>query len=134
MSELNPCMSCGACCAYFRVSFYWAEGDDAGGPVPTHLTEPLSPFLRCMSGTNQKQCRCVALEGTPGVSARCTIYNERPSPCREFPMSGENGEVNEACDRARARFGLPPLYKDMLFHTSTDAATGEVSRVQLPDI
>ncbi|OZZ73507.1 zinc/iron-chelating domain-containing protein, partial [Klebsiella pneumoniae] len=25
MSEINPCMTCGACCAYFRVSFYWAE-------------------------------------------------------------------------------------------------------------
>ncbi|MDR8357619.1 YkgJ family cysteine cluster protein, partial [Acinetobacter baumannii] len=22
MSEINPCMTCGACCAYFRVSFY----------------------------------------------------------------------------------------------------------------
>ncbi|HDN1328034.1 YkgJ family cysteine cluster protein, partial [Escherichia coli] len=25
MSNLNPCMTCGACCAFFRVSFYWAE-------------------------------------------------------------------------------------------------------------
>ncbi|MFO5452169.1 YkgJ family cysteine cluster protein, partial [Klebsiella pneumoniae] len=25
MSEINPCMTCGACCAYFRVSFYCAE-------------------------------------------------------------------------------------------------------------
>ncbi|THB82127.1 YkgJ family cysteine cluster protein, partial [Pantoea allii] len=26
MSEIsNPCVSCGACCAHFRVSFYWAE-------------------------------------------------------------------------------------------------------------
>ncbi|MDF8383420.1 YkgJ family cysteine cluster protein, partial [Escherichia coli] len=22
MSNLNPCMTCGACCAFFRVSFY----------------------------------------------------------------------------------------------------------------
>ncbi|MCZ9055637.1 YkgJ family cysteine cluster protein, partial [Escherichia albertii] len=22
MSNLNPCMVCGACCAFFRVSFY----------------------------------------------------------------------------------------------------------------
>ncbi len=55
MSEINPCMTCGACCAYFRVSFYWAEADDAGGLVPSALTEPLTPFLRCMSGTNQRQ-------------------------------------------------------------------------------
>lgn len=44
MSDLNPCMSCGACCAYFRVSFYWAEADDAGGSVPAQLTEPVTPF------------------------------------------------------------------------------------------
>ena len=113
MSDLNPCMSCGACCAYFRVSFYWAEADDAGGSVPAQLTEPVTPFLRCMRGTN------------------CRIYEQRPSPCREFMMSGENDEANEACDRARAYYGLPPLYKDMLFHTSTEAATDDAFRVQL---
>ncbi|ECG8590271.1 YkgJ family cysteine cluster protein [Salmonella enterica subsp. salamae] len=132
MSDLNPCMTCGACCAYFRVSFYWAEGDDANGRVPVALTEPISPFLRCMAGTNQKQPRCKALIGTPGESVSCAIYENRPSPCREFSISGEGGEVNEACNRARAKYGLPPLYKDMLFHTSADAATVELSRVQLP--
>ncbi|WP_374212354.1 YkgJ family cysteine cluster protein [Thiothrix subterranea] len=25
----NPCMTCGACCASFRVSFYWGETDAA---------------------------------------------------------------------------------------------------------
>lgn len=109
MSVLNPCMSCGACCAYFRVSFYWAEGDDAGGLVPAALTEPLTPFLRCMSGTNQKVSRCVALRGTPGISVSCSIYENRPSPCRDFAMSGENGIANDACNRARGQHGLPPL-------------------------
>lgn len=132
MSDTNPCMTCGACCAYFRVSFYWAEGDDAGGAVPADLTEPLTPFLRCMQGTHHKPCRCTALRGTPGASASCAIYANRPSPCREFAMSGEGNVRNEACDRARAHYGLPPLYKDMLFHTSLDAATGEASRVQSP--
>ena len=131
MSDLNPCMTCGACCTYFRVSFYWAEADDAGGLVPAQLTEPVSPFMRCMNGTNQKRIHCIALEGVPGESARCRIYQQRPSPCREFMMSGENNEPNEACDRARAYYGLPPLYKDMLFHTSTEAATDGAFRVQL---
>ncbi|SXC75106.1 putative ferredoxin [Klebsiella quasipneumoniae] len=67
MSEINPCMTCGACCAYFRVSFYWAEADDAGGLVPSALTEPLTPFLRCMSGTNQRQGRCAALSGASAL-------------------------------------------------------------------
>ncbi len=73
MSALNPCMTCGACCAYFRVSFYWAEGDDADGRVPASLTEPVTPFLRCMAGTNQKQPHCKALLGKPGESVSCAI-------------------------------------------------------------
>lgn len=106
---MNPCMQCGACCGYFRVSFYWAEADDGGGTVPTELTEPLTPFLRCMRGTNGKTPRCCALAGDIGHSVSCRIYANRPTPCREFARSGESGLINEACDRARARYGLPPL-------------------------
>ncbi|HDT6507040.1 TPA: YkgJ family cysteine cluster protein [Klebsiella aerogenes] len=135
MSEINPCMTCGACCAYFRVSFYWAEADDAGGVVPAQLTEPLTPFLRCMSGTNQRQSRCTALSGEIGESVHCSIYHQRPSPCREFAMSGEGGELNEACDRARARYGLPPLgtlYKDIPTVTTAETATQPRFAVQSP--
>ncbi|MFP9227811.1 YkgJ family cysteine cluster protein [Pectobacterium cacticida] len=105
----NVCMHCGACCGFFRVSFYWAEADDGGGLVPSQLTEPLTPFLCCMVGTNSKKPRCQALEGRIGDAVRCAIYDNRPSPCREFMPSGENGQINEACDRARASYGLPPL-------------------------
>lgn len=112
MSDLtNPCMTCGACCAYFRVSFYWAEADDGGGVVPVDLTEPLSLMMRNMRGTNDRTPRCVALQGEPGGCVSCGIYEQRPSPCREFTMSGENGVLNEACDRARARHGLPALFQ-----------------------
>ncbi|MEE3649309.1 MULTISPECIES: YkgJ family cysteine cluster protein [unclassified Brenneria] len=105
----NACMHCGACCAYFRVSFYWAEADDGGGVVPALLTEPLTPFLRCMQGSNSKNPRCCALEGKIGVNVSCSIYVNRPSPCREFMQSGKNGQINDACNRARASYGLPPL-------------------------
>lgn len=131
MSDLNPCMTCGACCAYFRVSFYWAEADDAGGSVPATMTEPLSPFLRCMSGTNQKHVRCDALRGEIGEEVSCSMYHQRPSTCREFNVSDEDGQINEACNRARAHYGLPPIYKDMLFHTGLDAATLPTGELQL---
>ena len=109
MNNPNPCMTCGACCAFFRVSFYWAEADDAGGTIPVTMTEQISPYHRRMQGTNQKNPRCVALFGEPGVNACCSIYENRSSTCREFPMSGENGVINEACNRARAKYRLPPL-------------------------
>jgi len=115
MSDItNPCMTCGACCAYFRVSFYWAEADDAGGVVPVDLTEPLSLLMRNMRGTNDRTPRCAALQGEPGSCVSCGIYEQRPSPCREFAMSGEDDVVNEACDRARARHGLPALFHPSL--------------------
>ncbi len=46
MSGPNPCMTCGACCAHYRVSFYWGESSEApGGFVPIELTEQVHP--RC---------------------------------------------------------------------------------------
>lgn len=100
----NLCQRCGACCASFRVSFYWAEADDApGGVVPAHLTEPVSPHLRCMKGTASKPVRCVALEGEVGSRVACTIYPLRPSPCREFDVLETNGSPNLRCAELRAQ-------------------------------
>ncbi len=106
----NPCISCGACCAYFRVSFYWAESTEGDGSVPAELVEKVTPFISCMKGTNQKnQTRCVALDGVIGECVSCSIYTQRSTTCREFDASWENGVHNEACDRARAAYNLPPL-------------------------
>ncbi|TKI08138.1 YkgJ family cysteine cluster protein [Martelella alba] len=135
MSESeNPCMHCGACCAWFRVSFYWAEGDDGGGSVPSGLTEGLTPFLRCMSGTNEKKPRCCALRGEVGHSVHCAIYSDRPSPCREFAMSGDGQQRNSACDRARAAYGLAPL--PVAPHISPSEMTGaaQPAPIRMPTI
>lgn len=108
MSTVNPCVSCGACCATFRVSFYWAEGDDAaGGYVPNELTQQITPYHRCMQGTNSSSPRCVALQGEIGGNISCSIYENRPSPCREFAISVAGS--NPACDKARAKYGLAAL-------------------------
>ena len=56
----NPCLSCGACCTYFRASFHWSEADDAGGTVPVALTVDIDQHRRAMVGTTDKQnCRCI---------------------------------------------------------------------------
>ncbi|AJI96606.1 putative zinc-/iron-chelating domain protein [Yersinia ruckeri] len=106
---INPCISCGACCAYFRVSFYWSEAASGQGSVPDELTEKITPFMSCMSGTNSKSPRCDALRGEVGQPVSCAIYPHRPTPCREFTHSGDNAVRHESCDRARAHYGLPPL-------------------------
>jgi Fe-S-cluster containining protein len=106
----NPCLRCGACCAHFRVSFYWSEADSAaGGCTPAELSVQLTPFLIAMRGTERSPPRCAALEGGIGKRVRCAIHPLRPSPCRDFRPSWVDGPRSERCDRARAAHGLPPL-------------------------
>ncbi|SDS24800.1 hypothetical protein SAMN05216421_1176 [Halopseudomonas xinjiangensis] len=89
MSDV-PCLNCGACCATFRVSFYWGETDAAPeGSIPSHLTEQVNHYYSCMQGTNQPSPRCVALLGSIGDGVRCSIYDKRSSACRDFSYHGE---------------------------------------------
>jgi len=95
------CQACGACCAYFRVSFYWAETDDhPEGHVPSSLTTAISPHHVAMRGTTIKSPRCVALKGEIGQSVACSIYEQRSSTCRAFSMG------TDECLKARAAHGL----------------------------
>jgi uncharacterized protein len=110
----HPCISCGACCAYFRVQFYWREAEkDHEHKVPRELTVDLDDFKRVMKGTNTKHpVACVALKGKIGKRATCSIYENRPTPCRAFTASFEDGRHHKRCDEARAAHGLRPLRPD----------------------
>jgi Fe-S-cluster containining protein len=106
----SPCLSCGACCASFRVGFYWAEADDApGGWVPVRWTTAIGSHRRAMLGTDCKTPRCAALQGAVGESVSCAIYAQRSSTCREFDWRGADGGIDARCTDARSRWGLPPL-------------------------
>ena len=72
MDTYNPCISCGACCAYFRASFYWAESDLATpAGVPHELTDHLQTALPCHEGNRRPDPRCVALQGVIGDLVYC---------------------------------------------------------------
>ena len=106
----DVCLTCGACCASFRVSFYWAESDEAVACcVPADMTCQVAPLLCAMKGTNQQEPWCVALQGNVGVNVRCSIYDRRPSVCHEVTPSGRGAMANFWCDRARALWDLLPL-------------------------
>jgi len=105
----NPCIQCGACCASFRVDFAREELQSEGGCVPDGLSVELNDSLARMRGTDHARPRCAALVGTVGQAAYCGIYEWRPGPCREFGLRAPMGIGDEACARARARHGLPPL-------------------------
>ena len=108
-SSPHPCLSCGACCASFRVDFSVQERLSEGGTVPDGVTVEVTEGTCRMRGTDHVPARCAALTGTVGEQAACGIYEWRPSPCREF----EAGDA--ACHWARARHGLLPLAGDLVF-------------------
>lgn len=110
ISAQDACLSCGACCAYFRVSFYWAEGE----VMPPEMVEPLTAVYSCMQGTNQSQPRCVALAGTVGENVSCQIYMQRSSSCKEV----QAGDAQ--CNKARSAHGLIPLIEIEALPSSND--------------
>lgn len=116
MASKNPCVECGACCAFFRVSFFWEEtSPDYPDGVPADQTEPLDSLLQCMNGTNQPHPRCACLDGRIGQKVACTIYQRRSSTCRDFGLHEKEevicatGEDLIRCNEARKAWGLPPL-------------------------
>jgi len=103
MAEPHPCLTCGACCASYRVDFSVYEMQDMGGRVPLGLAVEVNGHTWRMRGTDHVPLRCAALTGKVGEQAACGIYEWRPNPCREL----EPGDPG--CERARVRHGLPPL-------------------------
>jgi uncharacterized protein len=113
METFNPCVTCGACCAFYRASFYWAESDFATPyGVPHELTDHLQTHYLVMKGTDSRSPWCISLKGIIGARVQCEIYEKRSSVCRNFIPSWQNGEKNERCDKARAKWELPPLGRD----------------------
>lgn len=105
----HPCLSCGACCAFFRVSFHWTETAAESHGVPIALTTQISQYVNAMNGTDQAKPSCVALKGIIGESTSCGIYEQRPGCCRIFKASFEDGSINERCEKARLSKGLKVL-------------------------
>lgn len=106
---MHPCQSCGACCALYRVSFPWTETLKASYHVPEEAVVAISRQMVAMRGTESEPMRCAQLQGELGRDVVCAIYERRPSTCRKFEASYENGTHSPRCDQARAAFGWKPL-------------------------
>ncbi len=121
----------------FEISFYWAEADDAGGFGALRADRTMTPFLRCMSGTSQRQETAAHLSGDIGDAVHCTIYENRPSPCRRIlAMSGENGEetccLQPGAGAPRPATIAASLQRYTCLTTGAESATTERFAVQSP--
>lgn len=71
--------------------------------MPEEYVEPLTAVYSCMKGTNQKQPRCIALEGEVGQQVSCGMYAARSSSCKEVKIA------DEQCNKARLAHQMIPL-------------------------
>lgn len=92
--------------------------------MPVGLTEQVNIYLRAMVGTHPNPKRCIALEGELGKSVRCSIYPQRPTPCREFPAWEADGTPNPSCTQARTKLGLPALPMRSVFAQARSKTEG----------
>ena len=97
----SACITCGACCSAFRVSFYWQEAQQRG--IEEASLVQITPWRVAFAGTERQPPRCVHLDGVVGEKTGCRIYEQRPHPCREVQPG------DEKCQQARAAHGMPPL-------------------------
>ncbi|OAI41814.1 hypothetical protein AYO40_07005, partial [Planctomycetaceae bacterium SCGC AG-212-D15] len=101
------CRRCGACCLTSAPGPGYVlleEGE------PERLAKLALPVVRDGEGKLRLGIvphdapggsdACVAFEGAPGFPCTCTIYQARPTRCRQFEMG------SEACRTARLRAGL----------------------------
>src|SRR5437868_4708009 len=105
MSEVSPCLNCGACCSHFRVSFFWGECSSSGGTVPDELVTQISPSRVAMNGTDCSSAGCTAAAGDVGGDVNCCIYELHPRAGGEREAPWGDGEHNGDWDKARVRFG-----------------------------
>lgn len=108
----NPCLTCSACCDHPEP---WATIDltlEDLARVPAEMTVPsgFGNILKMRKIGN----RCVALVGTVGVDARCSIYENRPTICRDY----DAGKRVVECNACRTPHGLAPL---PLIQTTTES-------------
>jgi Fe-S-cluster containining protein len=81
----HPCLTCGACCASFRVDFSVYETQELGGDVPDGLAVDVTDTLRRMRGTDHSPPRCAALTGKVGTQAPAASTNGAPRPAASSP-------------------------------------------------
>lgn len=106
MSDLD-CRRCGACCVNLPANreegfTAWVEIEPDDRIL--ERVDLVRKLVRDIDGVPHLRLaadgRCLALRGAPGRSVECSIYNDRPSPCRRV----QPGDA--LCKRYRVDHGI----------------------------
>jgi hypothetical protein len=95
------CQACGACCREAYHSVTVSVRDPVVWQEPDLIVRQGHRFEVRRQGENGERCAALTV-AAPGATPRyaCTIYENRPKPCREFAANGRH------CLDARRRVGL----------------------------
>lgn len=97
-----PCTTCGACCAYFKVTYPKLNNEF----VPKHRVIEINKTTNALKGADKFKGKCEALTGEIGKVGICDMYESRPHVCRDFPVWMPNGKQNPRCVKARVYHGI----------------------------
>jgi Fe-S-cluster containining protein len=102
------CQECGACCtnqeAMPATGYVCLSSGESKRMRRLGLSVVQSDgkfFLGTRTHADLRPAACVALTGEVGGTCRCTIYDVRPSNCRQFEVG------SGLCKAARRKAGLP---------------------------
>jgi hypothetical protein len=93
--ETLDCRACAACCRHAYDSVPLGRRDLLRKTHPELVVERDGYLELARAGD-----RCAALAGATAGPFTCTVYEERPRPCRDFELGGRH------CLTARRRVGL----------------------------
>jgi hypothetical protein len=96
------CQDCGACCREAYHSVTVSVRDPVVWQEPELIVRTGHRFEIRRVGENGERCAALTVAPPGGATPRysCTIYGNRPKPCREFAANGRH------CLDARRRVGL----------------------------
>jgi hypothetical protein len=95
------CQACGACCREAYHSVTVSVRDPVVWQEPELIVRHGHRFEMRRQGENGERCVALAVAPPPATPRyACTIYDNRPRPCREFAANGRH------CLDARRRVGL----------------------------
>ena len=96
------CQSCGACCSHYKIIPVY---DDELLAIPRRMTvlrrgqdaEPICDRLNANKEIEETYRKMIfingsfwAFSGKIGENCSCTIYQHRPSVCRDYPNNGRS--------------------------------------------
>lgn len=107
--EIVDCTRCANCCKTMTVELNQADIER----IARHLNMPAAAFIETYLEPAEQQNRYrIREQPCPflGSDDRCTIYDVRPTACREYPHTGKEGFTTRTIGHANNALVCPAVF------------------------